>query len=68
MGCLRGPAGTDFDLYLQRWNGFSWANVASGTTASSSENVTYSGTAAYYRWRVVSYSGAGSYTGGLKRP
>ena len=68
MGCLRGPAGTDFDLYLQRWNGFSWANVASGIGSTSTENVTYSGTAAYYRWRVVSYSGAGSYTGGLKRP
>jgi len=68
LGCLRGPTGTDFDLYLQRWNGFGWTNVASGIGPTSVENVTYSGSAAYYRWRVVSYAGAGSYTGGFDRP
>ena len=68
LGCLRGPSGTDFDLYLQRWNGFSWSNVASGTGPTSEENVSYTGSSGYYRWRVVSYSGAGSYTGGFDRP
>nr|WP_308167771.1 trypsin-like serine protease [Catellatospora tritici] len=29
-GCLVGPAGTDFDLYLQKWNGSAWVNVAQG--------------------------------------
>ncbi|MER7912483.1 M4 family metallopeptidase, partial [Streptomyces sp. NPDC096068] len=23
-GCLRGPAGQDYDLYLQKWNGYGW--------------------------------------------
>jgi vibriolysin len=63
-GVLTGPAsGADFDLYLQKWNGSAWANVASGTGATASENVTYSnGTAGYYQWKVLSYSGSGSYT------
>jgi streptogrisin C len=61
-GCLDGPTGTDFDLYLQKWNGSTWANVAQGATAAADENVTYSGTAGYYRWRVHAYSGGGSYT------
>jgi aqualysin 1 len=67
-GCLRGPSGTDFDLYLYRWNGFSWSIVARGETSSSSEDVTYNGTAGYYYWRVYSYSGSGSYSFGMTRP
>lgn len=67
-GYLRGPAGADFDLYLQKWNGASWANVASGTTTSANENVTYSGTAGYYRWRVFAYSGSGAYQLYIARP
>lgn len=68
-GWLRGPAsGADFDLALQRWNGASWVTVASGTSVSSNENVTYNGTAAYYRWRVYSYSGSGSYNFWMQRP
>lgn len=61
-GKLTGPSGTDFDLYLQKWNGSSWAVVARGETATSTENVTYSGTSGTYRWRVYSYSGSGSFT------
>jgi subtilisin family serine protease len=61
-GCLVGPtSGADFDLYLQKWNGSTWVDVASGTSASANETVTYSGTAGYYRWQVYSYSGSGSY-------
>ncbi|BCJ73799.1 serine protease [Catellatospora sp. IY07-71] len=67
-GCLAGPSGTDFDLYLQKWNGSAWANVASGTTSASSESITYSGTAGYYRYRVHAYSGSGSYTLGFSNP
>jgi serine protease len=67
-GALDGPSGTDFDLYLQKWNGFSWASVASGTTPSDNESVTYSGTAGYYRWRVHAFSGSGSYTLCTTRP
>ncbi len=61
IGSLRGPAGSDFDLYLWRWNGTSWVQVASATSVSSSENINYSGTAAYYLWGVYSYSGSGPY-------
>jgi serine protease len=67
-GYLRGPAGADFDLYLQKWNGASWANVASGTGTTSNENVSYSGTAGYYRWRVFAYSGSGAYQLYIARP
>ena len=60
-GQLFGPAGTDFDLYLQKWNGSSWAQVASGATASNNETVQYNGTAGSYRWRVHAYSGTGTF-------
>ncbi len=62
-GALTGPSGTDFDLYLQKWNGTSWAVVAQGITSSNIENVSYSnGTAGSYRWRVHAYSGSGSWS------
>ena len=67
-GCLDGPAGTDFDLYLQKWNGSSWASVASGTTEAPDETVTYNGTAGYYRWQVHAYSGSGTYRLGTSAP
>ncbi len=67
-GCLDGPTGVDFDLYLQKWNGAGWVDVAGGTTANPDENVTYSGTAGYYRWEVHAYSGSGSYTLGYSNP
>ncbi len=68
QGWLQGPAGTDFDLYLYKWNGSSWAAVASGTTSGSNETVSYSGTAGYYWWEVRAYSGSGTYNLWLKRP
>ena len=62
-GKLTGPTGTDFDLYLQKWNGTSWAGVVQGTTSSNVENVSYSnGTAGSYRWRVHAYAGSGSWS------
>jgi subtilisin family serine protease len=68
-GWLRGPtSGADFDLYLQKWNGSSWVIVARGESASSSEDVTYSGTAGYYQWQIYSYSGSGSYNFWIQRP
>jgi vibriolysin len=63
---LEGPAGTDFDLYLQKqscyWIFCTWGDVASSTSASSIESVSYNGTAGTYRWEVYAYSGSGSYT------
>jgi subtilisin family serine protease len=67
-GCLDGPSGTDFDLYLWKWNGSYWVTVAQGISSSSHEDVTYSGTAGYYVWRIYSYSGSGSYTFTMQRP
>lgn len=67
-GCLIGPSNADFDLYLQKWNGLTWANVASSTSSTSYENISYNGTAGYYRWRIYSYSGSGSYQFYMTRP
>jgi streptogrisin C len=67
-GCLDGPNGTDFDLYLQKWNGSGWTVVAQGITSAPDETVTYNGTAGYYRWRVHAYSGSGSYSLGYSNP
>jgi subtilisin family serine protease len=65
---LTGPSGTDFDLYLQKYNGSSWVDVASSEGATSAESITYNGTAGTYRWEVYSYSGSGSYTIVTARP
>jgi hypothetical protein len=68
-GCLVGPtSGADFDLYLQRWNGSAWVIVARSESATSSETISYFGSAAYYRWQVYSYSGSGNYTLWTLRP
>jgi streptogrisin C len=66
--CLDGPDGGDFDVYLQRWNGSSWAVVARGDSPDSDETISYNGSAGYYRYRVHAYSGSGAYTLGLNRP
>lgn len=61
-GYLVGPSGTDFDLRLEySTTGSSWSNVATAATSSSSENLSYSGPAGYYRWRVSSNGGSGVY-------
>lgn len=60
---LAGPAsGADFDLKLEQWNGSAWVQVASSTSPTSTEAITYNAAAAYYRITVYSYSGAGNYT------
>lgn len=65
---LTGPAGTDFDLRLYRWNGSAWSLVASSLGSTSSESISYNGTAGYYYWRVNSYSGSGSFSLCTRRP
>ncbi|MGH7459244.1 MAG: S8 family peptidase [Longimicrobiaceae bacterium] len=67
-GWLSGPSGTDFDLYLYKWNGSQWVIVDSSTSASSEEEVSYYGSPGYYVWRVYSYSGSGSYDFWMQRP
>ena len=68
-GCLDGPNGTDFDLYLQKRNtSGTWTTVASGTSSAPDELTSYNGTAGYYRYRVHAYSGSGTYTIGIQQP
>jgi hypothetical protein len=67
-GWLRGPEGTDFDLYLQRWNGLWWTTVARSLSASAEEFVEHAGTAGSYRWRIRSYRGGGAYDFWLDAP
>jgi serine protease len=67
-GWLRGPANADFDLYLLKWNGFWWVTVARSESATSEEQIAYTGTPGFYVWRVYSFSGSGSYTFWLQRP
>jgi aqualysin 1 len=68
-GYLRGPtSGADFDLYLYKWNGSTWVIVASGESATSNEDIAYSGTAGYYEWKILSYSGSGAYNFYLTKP
>lgn len=59
---LAGPSNADFELKLEKWDGSAWVQVASSTTPTSTEAITYSAAAAYYRITVYSYSGAGNYT------
>ncbi|WP_272976255.1 S8 family peptidase [Deinococcus geothermalis] len=61
-GTLSGPSGTDFDLYLQKYNGSSWVDVAASEGSSSSESINYVAGSGTYRWEVYAYSGSGSYT------
>ena len=67
-GWLQGPSTTDFDLYLYKWNGFTWVIVARSESATSQEQIAYNGTSGYYRWRVYSFRGSGSYSLWLQHP
>lgn len=68
VGCLNAPAGTDYDLYLEKRNGTSWTVVAKSDSPQNVETINYNGTAGTYRYRVHSYSGSGSYTLGVSKP
>lgn len=61
-GALTGPATADFDLYLQKLSGTTWSNVKASEGSTSTENISYAGTAGTYRWRVYAYSGSGSFS------
>jgi hypothetical protein len=65
---LSGPAGTDFELYLFKWSGSAWTKVAASEGSTSSESISYNGTAGYYYAQVKSYSGSGTYTLNYKFP
>ena len=58
-GCFTGT-GRDFDLYLQKLSGSDVDDRRPLGGSSSTESITYTGTAGSYRWRVYSYSGCGN--------
>jgi M6 family metalloprotease-like protein len=58
---LEGSAYTDFDLYLQYWNGQQWTYIAASQSYASSESIQYNLTAGYYRLLVHAYHGSGYY-------
>jgi PKD repeat protein len=60
------PPGADFDLELERRARGRWEVVAA--SSGPADDVTWSGPAGRYRWRVVSRSGGGRYTLWLRRP
>ncbi|NMO13946.1 PKD domain-containing protein [Pyxidicoccus fallax] len=66
--CLTGPSGTDYDLYLDRWSGSAWTQVAASESATSVESISYAGTAGEYRFRVVNYAGVGAYEVIINKP
>ena len=59
---LSGPSGADFDLFLFKWSGSAWTKVAASEGNTSSESISYNGTAGYYYAQVKSYSGSGNYS------
>ncbi|WP_444994460.1 M12 family metallopeptidase [Aliikangiella sp. IMCC44359] len=58
---LQGPSNADFDLFLYRWNGSGWSQVSSSESPNSQESINYSASSGYYYYKVLSYSGSGSY-------
>lgn len=60
--CLDGPEGTDFDLYLEKWDGNDWVRVASSLSSGSHEEISYEGEAGSYSYVVQSYRGSGAYS------
>ncbi len=65
---LTGPTAANFDLYLQKASGRSWSTVASGTSSTSTESLTYAGTSGTYRAVATSRTGTGSFTVGWCKP
>ncbi|MDQ2070256.1 S8 family peptidase [Natronospira bacteriovora] len=63
-GILISPNDAIFDLYLMRWNGRSWSDVASSLPNSGTEaaEISYSGNSGYYVWRLEIWTGSGDYT------
>lgn len=67
-GYLFGPNPSNFDLYLEKWNGSAWQVMASSTSAGRNETLVYNGAAGQYRWRVQSVTGLGTYNLYTNRP
>jgi len=62
--CLAPPAGADLDVALQQWTGTRFRTVARAAAAGvgGTENLTFSGSAGFYRYVVSSAAGGGDYS------
>jgi Zn-dependent metalloprotease len=60
-GYLFGPGGSNFNLYLEKYEAGVWTVKASGTTTAPNEVVIYNGAPGQYRWRVTSATGTGTF-------
>ena len=58
---LTGPLNADFELRLERWTNNVWLKVSESTSPTSTESISYTGPAGYYKITVYSYDGAGNY-------
>ena len=67
-GYLVGPLTSEFYLYLFKWNGFSWSNVATGSNATNIQTISYNGTPGYYAWLIYDNIGSGSFTVYINTP
>jgi streptogrisin C len=67
-GCLSGPSGVDFDLYLYKWTGAYWYVIASSLGPTASESITFDAPAGRYYWEVKAFNGTGNYSFELVRP
>jgi len=67
---LEGPSGTNFNLYLQKkGSDGKWTTVkSSATSGTSSESLTYTAAAGYYRVYIKSTSGSGDFTACFDHP
>lgn len=70
VAAMTGASGTDFDLYLLKYNSSrgTWSTVKTSGGTTSTESITYSGTAGYYMYEVYDYSGSGTYLLCSNRP
>jgi streptogrisin C len=59
--CLQAPAGADFELALQRFTADGWRTVARGDSRGALTELSFSGPAGSYRYRVESGQGVGGY-------
>jgi PKD repeat protein len=67
-GWLRGPADANFNLALLRWNGRAWHVVAASNGPNATEQITFTGPAGFYVWRVHAVQGQGAYEFFLQTP
>ncbi len=63
------PSGTNFDLYLYKWNNFwGWIEVAASQNSGTTQSISYPGRAGYYIWVIYANVGGGNYSFCLSQP